>query len=329
MLTYEAQFTFFLPFPLPANWAGKSIDFREEKKQWPWSPTLVLFGKDVAASQVAPMTITPPKGASSTTTHGPLNFDAFLAVVFWDKKPDIESVFASENIARLQASALRLANRFLRWWRVLDRDFTIRTIPYIDKVDERGLRLIYWPNGIYILDNKTKECLRPEFCQGFGQLLRARIKPEVSRLDIDEIRTAIDNDPPLARLLQLDAVEAGENSRDREFILNAATAIEISVTEQLRRRSAPPWLFDKLSERFTEGFAAKYFDTLPRLFGVRSLKESAPALYETVDLLYNARNKVIHEGCQAIPKATIAKVWDNLEAILCWCEEDRATPGNW
>ncbi len=149
----------------------------------------------------------------------------------------------------------------------------------------------------------------------------SRYRPKSEDLSWDLVRGKMESPPELAELLRIDAYEAWHWGNDRQFILDAATCVEIAIVRRLLRAASDKKPLERIMRGYKESFAGKYCDTLPRLLGLTALKEENPDLFQSISLLYGIRNKAIHAGKENFDRDTINRIQHSLKKVLEWCEQ--------
>lgn len=315
-MKYRGDFIFHLPFRVPLKDCNPIL---LQVKRPTISALVGLIDEEQAKEYVAPVIPGEVPGHSTTPILKPQNYIAGIAVSIIEEMPTAKDAASKGNIARLQGLALEIANRFLSWVRILDKNIHIRPIPFIDKPDDLGIRMLLWPWHISVINMTNNECLDPRLCKGFGEITGISIRKKGTELPLEGLVKTINDPPDPVRLMFVDALEERQESRYRKFILDAATCVEMGILKKLSKVVKDKEVLKEVNRSFDQKFVNKYFHVIPTLCGMPSLKTQDRDLYNTIDTLFEIRNKVIHEGLSDFDHDKLDRIASHLGRIVDWC----------
>jgi hypothetical protein len=112
-------------------------------------------------------------------------------------------------------------------------------------------------------------------------------------------KVAADEDPPLPEVLRMDAnyfLQHAEPADPRRAILMAAIACEVRIKSELRQRSSHKPVESLILQVLNRPPVAGLFDAPMKALTGISLREDEPVLFETIERLFQRRNRLAHQG---------------------------------
>ena len=325
----------FLPYLLPRDsktWGREAFEYERDKfkigilvlpldeaKAAPKPPEGFVVKRTDSAEDIPTFQIT-----KAPHTH----FYEVLLVVVTGNITERTQIYDNNVRAKFMNTAICETRPFLDFCRALARDTEI----FFDTPPVKPDYLTFdgFPHQEGWFDPKTGAPLgdarvnfsTSEFVQG---------RSGVESAPWHKIRAAVrsGDSPPLHILTLLDTRKALARNDDRQAVLLAAIAVEVGIKSFLQTSRIDQQLLKDLENSFEKEFWKKYFDVLPKLAGVPSLKDANAQLFENVARLFRVRNKIAHEGVAYLMKnqegkpailtrQQIAELVENAEKTIDW-----------